>query len=348
MKNWIYIFIFILILAVGAWWLTPWFTSTPVVDIHLYGTSFDDATREVEDTLQIVRMKFGDRVRVTVHYLALRDQENNLASILGEVAQRDVARGSMDRAENARRLVMQQYNYERFWQYLAFRNSNLMNNGWMDAALRAGFDPHDIEARVAREGKQLQIAEIEAWDRLIAEERTPIDGPLFPRLMIGGRSYRGVVDAMSITSAVARALIHDEATSIFGVTGCTADADCDDRPTERGRCEDTGTLRARCTYAMPSPVNLVVLFHQPFDPNEDPVLDGLRRYIKGLTVTLIDVKSKEGVQLKKDIQATVFPAYLFDQSIRQEPNYYSFLQNGLIAAEKGGWYHVNVQRGKNK
>ncbi len=346
MKNWIFIFISILILAVGAWWLTPWLTSTPVVEVHLYGTSLDDATRQVEDTLQIVRAKFGDHVRVQVHYLALRDEKNNLASILGEVAQRDVARGSMDREENARRLVMQKLDDNHFWLYLAFRNSNLVNNNWMDAALRAGFDPQDIEARVARDGKQLQIAEIEAWDHLIAEERTPIDGPLFPRLMINDTMYRGVVDAMSLTSAVARGLLQDDATSIFGVTECTTDADCDDRPTERGRCEDTGTLRARCVYTAPTPVNLFVLFNKPFDPNADPVLDGLRRYIKGLAVSPIDVDSKEGVQLKKDLKATAFPAYLFNQSIRQESNFYSFLQSGLIAEEKGGWYRVNVQSGR--
>ncbi|MBI4276737.1 hypothetical protein HY629_02765 [Candidatus Uhrbacteria bacterium] len=367
MRHWIYIGILLVLIAAGLWWWAPLWQGG-VIAIDLYGTSADGAMRRVEDILQTVRTQFGSRVSVTVHYLALRHKETNeLYSVLlksGNPAEIPAQLTTFDLEENQRRLVMQSLDAEKFWKYLAARNDNMTDYGWETAALRAGFAPDAIQERVTREGKEIQQNEIKNFETL-AEARSEFQSLQLPALFIGNTLYSGAGDVMSITSAVAHALLRRGApeltirtplrvgpmtieraseTSIFGVTECASDLHCNDRPTKDGFCADVGTLRAHCAYRAPRVVNLIVLADQPIDLLRDPIVDRMYVNFKGLVPLLLDGKSEQGAALKKQLQLKTLPAYLFDQSIEADPRLPTLLENNLVKKVEEGWYALTTQQ----
>ncbi|MBI4276773.1 hypothetical protein HY629_02960 [Candidatus Uhrbacteria bacterium] len=366
MRHWIFIGILLVLVAVGLWWWAPAWQGN-VIAIDLYGTSADGAMRRVEDILQAVRAQFGNRARVTVHYLALRHKETNqLYSVLlkgGTPAEIPAQLATFDLEENQRRLVMQSVDNNKFWKYLAVRNDNMTDYSWETAALRAGFSPDTIQERVTREGKEMQQHEIKNFETL-AEARSEFQNLQLPALFIGSTLYSGAGDVVSITSVVARAMLRREgaeikstqpfrfgsimidrsgATSIFGVTECASDLHCNNRPKEDGFCRDIGTLRARCEYRAPLAINLIVLTDQPIDLLRDPVVERMHVNFKGLVPRLLDGKSEQGRALQKQLGLKQLPAYLFDQSINADPRLPALLQNNLVKKITEGWYALTTQ-----
>lgn len=315
--------------------ISPW--QRPV-DIHLYGTSADPAMRRIEDVLREVRMHFGNRVRVTPHYLALRDQEGAFLSL--EVRRPGLAPTpeyqQFDLAENARRLVMLAHDREKFWRYVAFRNDAFGSYAWEVAALAAGYDPTIVEADVTADGPRLQQAEIAAYEAFVARRQEAIVA--LPQLFVNDTLYTGMIDLQSLSSAVTRVQRDGGTSSLYGIARCASDLHCDDRPDMDGTCERVRTRDAQCVYRPPVHVNLVVFVKKEYTEDTDLTVEQMRRNFKSLSVIAHNVREQEGAALARTLRITSYPAYFFDESIEEDSRLGALLAHGIVREQQDGWY----------
>lgn len=283
--------------------------------------------REFEPELREAMRLFGEE-RVELrrwHVMHLDPQTGELYSTFGPSAVNEA------RWEIAIGIL---YGPEAVGRYASLRA--LQPTAGADAVMAAqGFDLEEV-AQLARSDQVATIL------RAHAERANRFMIPGTPTIYLNNVEYQG----SNLTPALLRTLcwslpegLRGEACA--GVPECAAHSDCR-RPGQIGYCRDAGTGQARCEYADPPPLELIVMGAEgAILTSHRSLVSSLASLLPGLQPREIEYASDEGRRLGELGSVQWLPAFFLPaDQLEQRPNFQELLA-GLV--DLGEYYMIRPE-----
>lgn len=321
------------------------------VKITLYGTSTNSKTIEIENSLNVLREKFGGKIKVEYHLVAEKNVKGEFLSFNQSAENQNLA--ALDIAENKIQLVIKKLSPEKYEDYLKLRNQNIGDADSEKYFRGAGLDAKKIKKAIEdKQGDELLNQEIEAFKRLKEEKKIEA----IPALFINGNLYEGGTDLMSLAAAFVKPLLRgknealkesqkialfDNALtirapwskkSVAGFYECYGNNDCDDKSAKDGFCKEADTEDAFCRYEEPAPVGLVALSDEKcISCHTDKAISLLKQDFKKLSVKNVDLDSDEGRELIKNYNLKALPAFIFEENVEKALPFSQYITGRLMA-----------------
>lgn len=154
-------------------------------------------------------------------------------------------------------------------------------------------------------------------------------------------SSGGKIDSVNTEPIVLDEKIKDDADMISVVPACFSDLSCH-RTGYIGKCMDPASQQARCEFQKSKPATVTVIVPKAcVTCDVNAALGKLKEMVPDVEVKILEENTKEGKKLIDDLGVTMLPAYLFDESVGQNPQLQAALPR--IAKKVGAYYHVNME-----
>jgi len=310
-------------------------------ELELFVMSLCPYGMEAQRVLLPLLERFGDQVRLKIHYIAdERDQAQarpapsrprERAGCAGQAASGEgpfsSLHGQPEIDEARRQLIALRDSPDRYRPYLVCRSRQGPGGDWRTCAQAAGLDPAALEGEATGpRGEALFRENIRLANTL------GID--LSPTLLIDGEEFKGEIAPLPL----ARRLCRDRAENPLcrELPACGGDADCAPPPGQSALCRDPNTPRARCEYFEPLPFSLQVLDNEDCQVcNTGAFLSSTLEIFPQAEPQVRPLHSPEGRHLAGQYGIEVFPAYIFSADFARDPR---FVRVRHLLDQKGDAY----------
>lgn len=339
------------------------FTPKITVNIDIYGTSIDPVMTQVEAVIVSAHNYFGKDLQITFNYLAVKDETGSFASLQAQSEDINEQQQEFDLAENKRKLVIQKYYPEEFWQYLKFRSSSFNGINWQEDLMATGLDLNEVMKKVDEQGDTLLLESFNNADELLKNNKEVGQLPL---ILVNNQIFRAKFQDIALfTDIVKHILRNDKAVlpdidenqwSFFngliainkpgasyqykGINECYSDLNCVDKGDFDGVCLDKGKTTAHCAYYEPAQIVLDIIIDEPHDLDNDFIVNNFTKENKGLTVNLLKSDELSAESILKKLDDIEFPIYVFSKQIKDSRYFKFYEQNNLIIL-KNNYYILN-------
>lgn len=269
------------------------------VRVEFYVMSQCPYGTQVEDAIQPVLEKMGDRINFTIDFIASDNGDGTFASLHG---QNEVL-------GNIVQLCAMKYEPEGYMDMIVCMNeaASSIPGNWEKCASDNKLDSAKIKTCYeGAEGKQLLSESIRKSDAIGAQGS--------PTMYIGGKIYNGNRDELSFQRAICAYLPGDSACA--GIPACAAASDCPSKDGMIASCANPSTDATKCEYTKAQEVELIVVNDKTCTSCDATGLTAtLKQLFPGVTARTVDVSSAEGKQLIEEYGLIYAPSYIFDSRL---------------------------------
>ncbi|MDP8259928.1 MAG: hypothetical protein P9L96_02865 [Candidatus Gygaella obscura] len=292
------------------------------VDVDLYVMSYCPYSVLAESSFSILKDIYRDKINININYIA-ELEGNNLSAM----------HGIDELKENMRQLVIAAYYRNKFWDYLAARNSFVKADNWQGSLLIVGIDPQDIESKVESVGKALLLKNIKKANDLgvIAS----------PTVYINNKLYEGSNDVASLAVAICKEFNQTKPAICVKLPECFSDSDCY-LPFKNGKCVKIEDKDGVCEFE--DAVRFKAYLVESKDClNCSDYLFALRTYEKlfrGMTLEHIDYATKIGKEVAGRAGLTALPAVVFEKGIESAKSFNRATASGMVKKSGSSDYYL--------
>jgi hypothetical protein len=245
---------------------------------------------QAENVFYMLGKRLKDKMRFNIYFIANEGIKGDIFSM----------HGPAEVEEDMRQLVIFKYFPDKFWLYLASRNTDYASPEWKAHVYMAGIDVRQLQSLVDAKGKDLLRENIRKANSLGVN--------VSPTVYINGEKYEGSYGFPSLFLRLAKNL--DDKKILAGFPRCFSDADCIDADSI-GICRNPVTTDARCE---PLEVSLKIVDVKDKAYIHDQTYTAIKHYLPSLKESFIDYCSDEGKILIDKSRAQTLPIYLISSS----------------------------------
>lgn len=158
------------------------------VNIDLFAMSQCPYACHAENVFFMLSQRLKDKMRFNLYFIANEDEKGNILSL----------RGPLEVEEDMRQLVIFQFFPDKFWPYLASRNTDYASPDWRAHAYIAGIDLQQLQTLMDTKGKDLLRQNIKKANRLGINAS--------PTIYINGEKYEASLSFPSVFLKLAKNL----------------------------------------------------------------------------------------------------------------------------------------------
>ncbi len=311
-------------------------------ELELFVMSLCPYGMEAEGVLLPLLERFGDRVRLQIHYLADEQDQAKVsraparpqarAGCAGQGSSGDgpftSLHGQPEIDEGRRQLIALQDFPAGYRAYVLCRSRQGPSSGdWQACAVAAGLDPVALQREAAGpRGEQLFREDIRLANTL------GID--LSPTLLIDGEEFTGDFAPLPLARRLCRS--QPDHPLCQELSACGGDADCSPPPGKGALCRDPNTPKARCEYFDPVPFSLQVIDSHTCEVcNTGAFLASTLELFPQAQTKVHSLETPEGQRLAGQYGIQVFPAYIFSADFARDPR---FARVRHLLDNRGGAY----------
>ncbi len=312
------ILVFVSIFSPSAWCKEDKKSKEPV-NIDLFVMSQCPYGIQAENVFFMLSQRLKDKMRFNLYFIANEDIKGDILSL----------HGASEVEEDMRQLVIFRFFPDKFWQYLASRNTDYANPEWKAHAYMAGIDVGQLQNLMNTKGKDLLRENIKKANGLGVN--------VSPMIYINGEKYEGSRSFPSLFLKLAKNL--DDKKILAGFPRCFSDANCIDA-NSIGICRNPVTPNARCE---PLEISLKIVDIKDKAYVHDQAYVALKHYLPSLKESFVDYQSEEGKRLIGKTSAQTLPIYLISSSVEKIKDL-SWLGQNRIKQDGQEYFLINNSR----
>ncbi len=269
--------------------------------LDLYVMSMCPYGVEAENWLLPFVEKFKDKIELNIYFI-MSVRDGILSSLHGEE----------EIKENKRQIIIQKYNYDKYYKYLNCINNN--PNNFDNCLAGAEINKKEIDSLSMLYGNKLLVSNFQRTERLKINAS--------PTLYINNVRYEGELDKDHLLRKICDSNKNNFIQECKQIPECLNDEDCVQVGKE-GKCFEPGTMDSKCIYRDAEPFNMLLVYDstRTDNGNLEDVIKTTIKYLPGAKLIRKNIYSKSSESILNKYGINSIPVIILDNKIDNYNNF---------------------------